>query len=229
MVGFVRKMIIIIIMMALSPAISAQMYGTLLCKNTNFYCHTAKRGDTWQQLFTNDTERMLVMKINRINIPIYPGMKIAIPKNHDLEVLDYSPLPTNISPPGTKTIYVSLKELAWGAYDADGHLVNWGPVSGGRGYCPDIHRGCHTLTGKFTIYQKEGRGCFSRKFPVGRGGAPMPYCMFFHGGFALHGSHEVPGYNASHGCVRMFVNDAQWLNQEFVGDKFDVAVIIQKN
>jgi len=34
-------------------------------------------------------------------------------------------------------------------------------------------------------------------------------------GFALHGSYEVPGYNASHGCVRIFVDDAEWLNEDF--------------
>jgi len=33
--------------------------------------------------------------------------------------------------------------------------------------------------------------------------------MFFHGGFALHGSPSVPGYNASHGCVRLFDDDAE--------------------
>ena len=44
----------------------------------------------------------------------------------------------------------------------------------------------------------------------------MPYCMFFHKGFALHGSDDIPGYRASHGCVRMFTRDAKWLNEEFV-------------
>ncbi len=44
----------------------------------------------------------------------------------------------------------------------------------------------------------------------------MPYCMHFSGGYALHGSPTVPGYNASHGCVRLFTEDAKWLNQHFV-------------
>lgn len=34
-------------------------------------------------------------------------------------------------------------------------------------------------------------------------------------------------YNDSHGCIRMFVDDAKWLNQEFVGDD-EVPVVIQK-
>ena len=44
----------------------------------------------------------------------------------------------------------------------------------------------------------------------------MPYCMYFHKGLALHGSADIPGYRASHGCVRMFTGDAKWLNQEWV-------------
>ncbi|HRE32879.1 MAG TPA: L,D-transpeptidase, partial [Candidatus Berkiella sp.] len=62
-------------------------------------------------------------------------------------------------------------------------------------------------------------------YPVGKGGAPMPYCMFFHGGYALHGSNSVPSYNASHGCVRMAPEDAQWLNEDFVQEGVTQVVI----
>ena len=44
----------------------------------------------------------------------------------------------------------------------------------------------------------------------------MPYCFFYNGGYAIHGSYDVPGYHASHGCVRIFVEDAKWLYREFV-------------
>lgn len=57
----------------------------------------------------------------------------------------------------------------------------------------------------------------------------MPWCMYFHGGFALHGSYEVPGFNASHGCIRMFVPDAEWLNQEFTNGEKEVQVFITNN
>ncbi len=120
------------------------------------------------------------------------------------------------SPAYANWINVDLHRDTWSAYDDSGELVRSGPVSGGKNYCPDIHRGCRTVTGTFTIYSKQGAGCRSTRFPVGRGGAPMPYCMFFHGGYALHGSYEVPGYNASHGCVRMHPEDAMWLNEDFV-------------
>jgi lipoprotein-anchoring transpeptidase ErfK/SrfK len=36
-------------------------------------------------------------------------------------------------------------------------------------------------------------------------GSPMPHSIFFHGGYAIHGSYEVSrlGTPASHGCVRL--------------------------
>ena len=114
------------------------------------------------------------------------------------------------------SIRVNLGNLTWEAFDDRGELVNSGRVSGGKSYCPDIHRGCRTVTGTFTIHSKRGAGCKSTRFPVGKGGAPMPYCMFFHGGYALHGSYQVPNFNASHGCVRMPPDQARWLNQNFV-------------
>ena len=45
------------------------------------------------------------------------------------------------------------------------------------------------------------RHWFSRKYY----NSPMPYSIFFHGGFAIHGSYEIShlGRPASHGCVRL--------------------------
>jgi len=123
---------------------------------------------------------------------------------------------SNIGPLGTKLIVVDPNQHIFGAYDARGNLVKTGPISAGKGYCPDIKRGCKTPSGTYTIYTKKGSECVSSKFPVGKGGAPMPYCMFFRGGYALHGSYSVPNFNASHGCVRMHPSDAAWLNQNFV-------------
>jgi len=113
-------------------------------------------------------------------------------------------------------IDVDLGDLTWSAYDDDGTLVGSGKVSGGKSYCADIGRSCRTVTGTFVVQSKKGAGCKSSKFPVAKGGASMPYCMLFHKGYALHGSYNVPNFNASHGCVRMSPDDARWLNQEFV-------------
>jgi len=231
MMALIGILVSVFLMLVSDFSIASSLVGALCRDKEHFNCYTVKRSDSWKTLFSNPEQRDLVMRLNRINTSLYRGMEIAVPKNLDTAVsMDFAPLPKTISPPGEKIIYVSIDPaiLAWGAYNAQGVLLAWGPVSAARGWCPDIGHGCHTVIGKFAIYQKEGAGCVSRKFPVGRGGAPMPYCMFFHGGFALHGSYEVPGYNASHGCVRMFVPDAKWLNQEFVGDE-NVQVIVSNH
>ena len=53
--------------------------------------------------------------------------------------------------------------------------------------------------------------------------------MFFYGGYALHASPVVPGYNDSHGCIRLFYEDAKWLNKQFIetGEN-KTSVIIRK-
>ena len=104
----------------------------------------------------------------------------------------------------------------WYAISSNGRVIKQGRASGGRGYCPDIHRSCRTPTGVYHVLQKGGAGCRSTRYPVGRGGSPMPYCMFFSKYYAVHGSYEVPGYNASHGCIRVPPSDAHWLTNNFM-------------
>jgi L,D-transpeptidase ErfK/SrfK len=227
MFKLISSLLVAFVFFFISTTVYAKTYSSRLCQMTSqFTCHTVKRGENWKTLFPNETERDTVMALNRVNI-IYPGMRLAIPKNRYLTRMDFSPFAHQIAAPGKKLIIVSLNDLAFGAYSPQGTLQYWGPVSGGQNYCADVGRSCRTAAGRFAIYSKQGAGCYSTKFPVGRGGAPMPYCMFFHGGFAMHGSYDVPGYNASHGCVRMFVGDAKWLNQEFVTER-GVAVIISR-
>ena len=129
---------------------------------------------------------------------------------------DYaSSLPSHIST-GEKTIIVDPKIHAWGAYDAEGQLIRSGVATAGGNYCPDVHRPCRTHTGSFRIQSLGDENCKSTKYPLPNGGAPMPYCMFFNGDQSLHGGYEVVEDNVSHGCVRMEIEDAEWLRYNFV-------------
>lgn len=123
------------------------------------------------------------------------------------------------------TFIFNPNTLSWKAINESGEVVRTGRGSGGRKYCPDIHRGCKTPAGVYRVWSKGGPGCRSSRYPVGRGGAPMPYCMFFSKYYALHGSYEVPNYNASHGCVRLIPGDARWLSNNFV--RIGTKVIIK--
>jgi lipoprotein-anchoring transpeptidase ErfK/SrfK len=98
----------------------------------------------------------------------------------------------------------------------DGEVVKSGIASGGADYCADTHRRCHTPVGVFRIQNKEGAGCKSSIYPLGRGGAPMPFCMHFTKYYAIHGSYELSATrNISHGCIRIEPSAARWLNENF--------------
>jgi hypothetical protein len=155
---------------------------------------------------------------------------MSITKMSVLLFLGFLPLsvfaiPSHISPPGERVVVVDPRINEWGAYTPDGNLVRSGVASTGRSYCPDLHRSCHTPVGSFRIYSLGGPGCVSSKFPLGRGGAPMPYCMYFHGSMALHGSYEVGYAHLSHGCVRLRVSAARWLRYNFVSEGTLVRVL----
>lgn len=206
----------------------AKRYGSKLCESPEYTCYKVKKGDSWKKLFPDEKERETARKVNRMNVNLRTGMVIAIPKEFGESFMDHSPFPYRTAASGDKFIYVSIPDLAFGAYDEKGKLKHWGPISGGKNYCSDVRRGCRTPQGDFAIYSKRGSGCKSSKYPLGKGGAPMPYCMFFKGGYALHGSNTVPGYNDSHGCVRLFTSDAKWLSQEFTSGEKGTPVIIRR-
>ncbi len=124
-------------------------------------------------------------------------------------------MPQHYNTGGEKVILVDPNVHAFGAYDEDGNLVYAGEATCGSNYCPDIHRRCHTTSGVFRINSLGSSGCKSSRYPRPHGGAPMPYCMFFNKNQALHGSYEVVDGNASHGCVRLHVQDAEWIRFNF--------------
>lgn len=128
---------------------------------------------------------------------------------------DYFPVKREAT--GKKVFIYDPKVTAWAAYDADGNRVKTGRGSGGKSFCEDTGRPCRTVTGVFRVYDKKGPDCTSSIYPIEtNGGARMPYCMHFHGGYSIHAAYEVPDYNASHGCIRVLPSAARWLNEDFM-------------
>ncbi len=74
---------------------------------------------------------------------------------------------------------------------------NWAISTGRSGY--------NTPNGTYRP-QRLARKWNSRKYHW----APMPHSVFFHGGFAIHGSYETGrlGRPASHGCIRLHPSNA---------------------
>jgi hypothetical protein len=213
-----KKIILTAFMMLMMTEVnSANFYGTALCGYPQYECIKVTSGQSWETLFPDPVQRDLVQRVNRSYNHLWAGREIAVPKNLEhITLYDISPFPVKIDGENEKQIIVDQEKLAWGAYDSQGNLLMWGPISSGRDRCSDSPKSCRTMTGIFRMFSKENVRCSSDIFPIGKGGAKMPYCMYFHKGFALHGSDDIPGQRASHGCVRMFVQDAKWLNENFV-------------
>jgi L,D-transpeptidase catalytic domain/Putative peptidoglycan binding domain len=62
-----------------------------------------------------------------------------------------------------------------------------------------------TPEGRFTIVRRM-RESWSRPFRVW-----LPYALYFHGGLAIHGFPSVPDRPASHGCIRIPIEDAAFV------------------
>jgi hypothetical protein len=141
-------------------------------------------------------------------------------------------LPGKIAAPGQREFIFSPRLRAWAAYDPSGTKLSGGTANGGNNYCPDIHRRCHTPVGAFRVLSKGSYGCISTRYPIKhiggrivRGGAHMPYCMYFTTNFAIHGYHVITNSNVSHGCIRVSNSAAEWLHSSFINVGTRVRVL----
>jgi len=77
---------------------------------------------------------------------------------------------------------------------------SWAVSTGRKGYATP--RGTYGVTRMYKEY-------YSKKYD----GAPMPYAIFFRGGYAIHGTYDTKrlGRVASHGCVRLSPDHARRL------------------
>ncbi|MDD9909615.1 MAG: L,D-transpeptidase [Ahrensia sp.] len=92
---------------------------------------------------------------------------------------------------------VSLSRQRMDVYRGGRLLHTWKVSTGRSGYS--------TPRGTWRIHRMHKR-YFSRKY----NNAPMPHAMFYHRGFAIHGTNSISrlGRRASHGCVRLHPSNA---------------------
>ncbi len=92
---------------------------------------------------------------------------------------------------------VDLSSQTMKVYQGGRLKHSWKVSSGRSGY--------GTPTGTWRIHRMH-KEYYSRKY----NNAPMPYAMFYHRGFAVHGTNAVSrlGRRASHGCVRLHPSNA---------------------
>lgn len=129
------------------------------------------------------------------------GDKIIIPDTLTTNFLDYSPFPLNFEMLNSipKTVLVSRRVQGFALYE-NGKLIKWGPVSSGKKSTP-------TPAGLFYGNYKA-----RSKISTVNNSWLMPYYFNFMNfeGVGVH-QYSLPGYPASHACVRLRKADAAFI------------------
>ena len=131
--------------------------------------------------------------------PPTPGLLVPVTWADD--VLAYSPFPVEWPAMSgvPKALVVSQPLQAFAAYE-HGRIVRWGPVSTGRRQSP-------TPDGAFNLTWRSRQ----RRSTENAAWLLEWYFNFVNErGVSFH-LFELPGYPASHACVRLLLRDAQWL------------------
>lgn len=168
---------------------------------------TAAEVDSFKTLYSPE-EQELIFTLNRLDAyRLTAGDKLVIPDTLTHNFLDYSPFPMELEMLGAipKVVVISRRVQAFALYE-NGQMVHWGAVSSGKQSTP-------TPAGLFYGNYKA-----RTKISTVNDSWILPYYFNFlnFDGVGVH-QYAMPGYPASHACVRLFEKDAKviynWANQ----------------
>ncbi|WBL26817.1 L,D-transpeptidase [Zunongwangia sp. HGR-M22] len=157
--------------------------------------------DSFNTRYTEE-QRKTIYAINRIDKrKLWTGKEIVIPDSVSNDIMDYSPFPKKLGMVDTipKLVLISQRIQAFGLYES-GNLIKWGPVSSGKKSTPTpngLHYGNYKAKRKVSSVNKDWI---------------LPYYFNFMN-FEGVGTHQysLPGYPASHACVRLYMDDANFI------------------
>jgi lipoprotein-anchoring transpeptidase ErfK/SrfK len=161
-------------------------------KDTADWISSLKSGDTLMALMV--LNRTDAWRLNHIDTLVFPdtignGIDMYAPFPEQMESLDEV----------NKILFVSHQMQAFAVYE-NGERIKWGPVSLGRKLKP-------TPVGLFATNWKSKRTTST----INSSWILDWYCNLDNfEGIGMH-QYELPGFPASHGCVRLYRDDSNWL------------------
>ena len=157
--------------------------------------------DSFQNKYNQEGKR-IIFALNRIDYGrLRLGSELVIPDTLATDLIKYSPFPENLEILDSipKTLLISQRIQGFALYE-NGKLIRWGPVSSGKRSTPTPN-GLHYSNYKSRL-----------KISTIDGSWKMPYYFNFMNlyGVGIH-EYSLPGYPASHACVRAYKEDAQFI------------------
>ena len=150
----------------------------------------------------NERERYAILALNRLDSKNkWNSDTLVVPTKIDTTLMSYSPFPMQLDVLSDvkKFVAFSYEIQAYGVY-SNGVLVKWGPTSMGK-------KSSQTTRGLTFVNWKKKLAISTVKSEW-----KLPYNVNIHniGGIGWH-QYDLPGYPASHSCLRLLMNDAKWL------------------
>ncbi len=167
-------------------------YRLVASADTSEWLSNLKEGDTLSALMV--INRADAWRLKHMDTLVFPD---TIGEGIEL----YAPFPKSVGElqEVKKIVLVSHYSQAFAVYE-NGERIKWGPVSLGSKHKP-------TPTGLFSTNWKSKRTVST----INSSWILEWYCNIDnYEGIGMH-QYELPGYPASHGCVRMYRDDANWL------------------
>lgn len=164
-----------------------------------------KPSDSLRKLFYNTftkEQQYTIAALNRIDTDhIKTRDTLIVPNEFKTAFIDYSPFPRKLSniTEVPKIIIFSYPIQAYGVYE-NGNLVKWGPTNMGK-KASQTPRGLFFTNwkGRKVTSTVDDEWILNWNFNISN-----------HGGVGWH-QYALPGYPASHSCLRLLDADAQWL------------------
>lgn len=165
----------------------------------------AKKKDSAMAAFNkqfSEEDRYTILALNRLDDKNkWRADTLAIPDKIDHSLMMYSPFPTQLDvlKEVKKMVFFSYPIQAYAMYE-NGKLIKWGPTSMGK-------KAAQTKRGlMFANWKKE------LAISTVNSSWKLPYNVNVHNtlGIGWH-QYDLPGYPASHSCLRLLMNDAKFL------------------
>lgn len=165
----------------------------------------AKKKDSAMAAFNkqfSEEEQYTILALNRLDSKNkWRADTLAIPDKIDHSLMLYSPFPTQLDvlKEVKKMVFFSYPIQAYALYE-NGKLIKWGPTSMGK-------KAAQTKSGlMFANWKKE------LAISTVNSSWKLPFNFNIHNtlGIGWH-QYDLPGYPASHSCLRLLMNDAKFM------------------